>query len=162
MIKRLIFFAFLSCMIITYLVSNVKLCILHNNGIGMVAPPQKNNVVPETNVNGIYIYLDKDDYKELKNIETVFNRVLYVNDSSIVNEFIKHSKFKQMGGDMCSCTSFIYFTRNDTILEEYECCIFSKKIGLQNAKFGYLESTSDSTFNLIEHFKDKIGVIFKY
>lgn len=162
MIKRLCFFIIISCVAITYLAFNVKLCFLCNNEKETISSHNGNMVVPETDINGIYICLDKDDYKEFKNKETVFHRVLYTNDSLVVKEFVKHSKFRQTGGDICSCTSFIYFTRNDTIQEEYECCISSKEMGIQSSKLGYLVDTSGTTLKLIERFKDKTGLVFKF
>lgn len=161
MTKRSIFFILLFCVTFTCLAFNVKLCFLHSNKNEIISSHNRDNYIPETDLNGIYIYLDKDDYKDLKNKRTLFHRVLYTNDSLVINEFIKNSEFRQTGGDICTCTSFIYFTRNDTIQEEYECCISSKKLCLQSSKWGYLEATSDSTLKLIEHFKDKVGVVFK-
>ena len=161
MTKRSIFFILLSCVAITYLAFNVKLCFLHNIENGMIGSHNRVNYIPETDLNGIYLCLDKDDYKDLKNKRTLFHRVLYTNDSLVIKEFIKKSEFRQTGGDICTCTSFIYFTRNDTIQEEFGCCFSSKKLCLQSSKWGYLEATSDSTLKLIEHFKDNVGIVFK-
>lgn len=161
MIKRLFFFVIIFCMAITCLVYNIKFCVLYCNENGMIRN-NENNIISEGGFNGVYIYLDKDDYVDLKNRRTMFHRVLYTNDSLIVNEFIQHSKFSPLGGDICTCTSFIYFTRNDTIQEEYGCCVSSKGIGIQSSRLGYLEDTSDTTLKLIERFEDKIGIVFKY
>lgn len=158
MIKRLFFFVIIFCMAITCLVYNIKFCVLYCNENGMIRN-NENNIISEGGFNGVYIYLDKDDYVDLKNRRTMFHRVLYTNDSLIVNEFIQHSKFSPLGGDICTCTSFIYFTRNDTIQEEYGCCFSSKGIGIQSSKLGYLEDTSDTTLKLIERFEDKIGFL---
>ena len=55
-------------MTFTCLAFNVKLCFLHSNKNEIISFHNRVNYIPETDLNGIYIYLDKDDYKDLKNV----------------------------------------------------------------------------------------------
>ena len=68
MIKRSIFFILLFCVTITCLAFNVKLCFLHSNKNEIINSHNRDNYIPETDLNGIFIYLDKDDYNDLKNV----------------------------------------------------------------------------------------------
>ena len=68
MTKRSIFFMLLFCVTFTCLAFNVKLCFLYSNKNEIISSHNRVNYIPETDLNGIYIYLDKDDYKDLKNV----------------------------------------------------------------------------------------------
>lgn len=146
---------------ITFLLFNVKIKVLYDSSKESILIHKNDNVLMDNSKkpNGIYVLLGKEDYKDLKNKEVLFNRLLYTNDIQLVNEFVSQCRFKQTGYDICTCSSSIYITRNDTIIEKCECCFSENMLCLQSPKFGFIKSISSNVLSYFDTFDDKIGIV---
>ena len=111
----------------------------------------------------VFIIFDEYDRKLLTN-STVNSKILYSNDTCILNKMNDNFVFKICNGMMVTCTNLMFIYKGDSLIFKGDFCFTDEYFGFQDSHLGWIECTEPT--KIINSFCDfkpiyKPFVVFK-
>lgn len=88
----------------------------------------------------VYVQISRDDYTVIYNKKIIMSRIIYTDDMRLLSQLKECSDFLVSGGDMATCTSKIYITKNNKTIFKSSIGFEKNNLGLQSQSVGWSQA----------------------
>ena len=143
--KRVAFVTVILLLLLFWMMSSPIVVDMSSGEVGLERIPsgEKYNPFEEIEINDrirVYVQISRDDYTIFFNKKNVKGRIIYTDDVLLLSQLKECSDFLVSGGDMSTCTSKIYITKNNKTIFKSNIGFENNNIGLQSQSVGWSQA----------------------